>query len=1031
MKPKFYESGVLIDRLVNSANSQDKSVTFLVGSPISMPDHPGGHGVPGVSGMIDLIRNEFQGQSSEEEFERCLRNESGTPYQNAFEFLHGHRSQDKANEIVRSAVWQALDTQNLPSQFRQILPREADSAICSKLETVPKFWMLPQSVDIFGKLLVTCSDVFGDAVLTTNFDPLIEVSILRHGGKYYRTVLQEDGNLGQTVAEGIHLVHLHGYWYGGDTLHTPQQLVHSRPHLKSSLKSIIEDSILVVVCYSGWDDIITRTLMELLSQSGSNPEIIWTFHDDEEPTIESSNEQLLSVLAKGIGRGRVSLYRGIDCLTLFSEIFEKLKPNYPATSEIDNNQSSTRVIEEESSGSGGQRQLRIEINIPMLLESNSEPDQPLFIDHWVGRDQELDILTSISTPVVFVTGIGGQGKSALAGRFLQQQFEHCEIWDWKDCREERDRLGTQILRIVERLSYGKVRANQVEVTDIRAIVGMLFQVVQRKRAILVFDNIDQYVDLETLQPVKGLEVLISEAQSRSHNCLFVFTCRPDIQVDESRATRIPLEGLSLNETKELITACGIRKEDQRHSRKLHQMTGGHPLWMRLIAMQAIRSQEGLASALKLIRQGGATLPDTTRTIWKRLNQHQRVVLRTMAELDRPETESRLFHLIPGINSNRVNKALKTLRSFHLVETRSRPRGEARLGLHPIIREFIRANFPKKDREKYAGGILDFLDQMIVQFQNLLDTNPSYEILEHWIRKAEINIQFGHFQRAINTILDVAQPLINRGYPEELIRVTTHIFDEVDWAEACSSYKSFDEMFEECLKVLIEFGHETKDSRLKQYESAIPGKSAQYVLLCDLKCYANWYVGQFEAAIRWGEEGDRLKTNTSVDTRYSTRYNLALAYRDAGRISKAIEYFLGDESIDIVVSPSERIEGKQAQFYGNIGRCLFFQNQLEDTEICYRKSAQLLEGNSSYLEQLNRGYIRFWVAELMLQMKDLDLAVASFRAAECIWETSSPPRAVQANAKLGSLVDEHPEFRCYVQMDDWKVEEKFRGWLDRS
>ena len=229
-------------------------------------------------------------------------------------------------------------------------------------------------------------------------------------------MLQEDGNLGQTYAEGIHLVHLHGYWYGSDTLHTPQQLIHSRPHLTSSLKSIIEDSILVVVCYSGWDDIITTTLIELLSQSGSNPEIIWTFHDDEELAIESSNEKLLSLLAKGIGRGRVSLYRGIDCLTFFSEIFEKLKPNYPLTSEIDVNQSSTRVTEKESSGSGGQRKLHIEIDIPMLLESSSEPDQPLFIDHWVGRDQELEILTSISTRVVFVTGIGGQGKSALAGR---------------------------------------------------------------------------------------------------------------------------------------------------------------------------------------------------------------------------------------------------------------------------------------------------------------------------------------------------------------------------------------------------------------------------------------------------------------------------------------------------------------------------------------------------------------------------------------------------------------------------------------
>ena len=105
----------------------------------------------------------------------------------------------------------------------------------------------------------------------------------------------------------------------------------------------------------------------------------------------------------------------------------------------------------------------------MPPEITAEPDQPLFIDHWVGRDQELDILTSVSTPVVFVTGIGGQGKSALAARFLQQQVEVVgggfEIWDWRDCREESDRLGTQILRAVEHLSNRAISASQVEVTD--------------------------------------------------------------------------------------------------------------------------------------------------------------------------------------------------------------------------------------------------------------------------------------------------------------------------------------------------------------------------------------------------------------------------------------------------------------------------------------------------------------------------------------------------------------------------------------
>ena len=1034
MPQKYYESRDLIDRLCNATDRRDKAVTFLVGSPLSMPDNPGGYGVPGVEGMIDLIRHEFQCQITEGEFEQYLKNNSGNLYQKAFEFLHGRRGQDTANKIVRSAVWQALNTEHWPPQLPETSPHEASAAICNALDCESEAWILPKTADIFGQLLVTCFDMLGGAVLTTNFDPLIEVSISKHGGRFYRTVLHEDGNLGQTVAEGTHIVHLHGYWHGADTLHTPQQLIHPRPHLRRSLMEIVEDTMLVILGYSGWDDIITTTLMELLSNSGSNPEIMWAFHENEESKIESLNEQLLATLAPGIGRGRVSLYRGIDCLTLLSNIYEILKPNYTVASGYDGDQGITRIIEGEAGDNSGQRQLRIEIDLEMPPEITAEPDQPLFIDHWVGRDQELNILTSVSTPVVFVTGIGGQGKSALAGRFLQQQEEVVgggfEIWDWRDCREESDRLGTQILRAVEHLSNKAISASQVEVTDIRAIVGMLFQVVQKKRALLVFDNVDQYVDLETLQPVKGLDVLISETQARSHNCLILFTCRPDVQVDESRATRIPLAGLSLQKTRELFTACGIRKEDQRLAEELHQITEGHPLWLRLIIMQAIRSNDGLASALKLIKQGGATLPDTTRNIWGTLNRQQRDVLRTMAELDRPESESRLIHLLPGINSNRVNRALRTLRSFHLVEARTRQEGDVLLGLHPIIREFVRTSFPKKDRERYVGAMLNFLDQMIVRFKYLLPTDPSFEILEHWIRKAEFKITFGRFEEATNTIGEIALPLINRGYSEELIRIATRLFDAVDWAEACSSYKSFDGVFNTCLKELIQFGHETSNNLLTRYESAIPGKSAQYILLCDLKCYAEWHVGQFDSAIRWGEEGERLKNNTSVDTQFSTRHNLALARREVGRISEAIEGFLEGESIEKVVTPGKRIEEKGAAFYGNIGRCLFLKRQLDDADICYIKSAQLLEEDRTHSERNNKGYIRFWIAELLLLKKKFGLAAAFLRAAECMWNDSSPPRAVHAKKELESLIADYPECHSYLQMEDWKVEEEFRCWLDR-
>ena len=984
--------------------------------------------------MVELIRHEFEGTSAERDFDQSLEGESKNRYRRAFEFLHGRRGQDVANRIVRTAVWQALDANNWPSFLPTAQPKDADSATCKALEGETSAWILPHAVDHFGNLLVTCSDTFGGAVLTTNFDPLIEVSVLKHGGRFYRTVLHDDGTLGQTVAEGTHIVHLHGYWQGYDTLHTPQQLVQPRPMLGKSLARVVEASTLVVIGYSGWDDVITQTLMELLSDSESKPEIMWAFHEDDTANIEASNKRLLAKLGPGIGRGRVLLYQGIDCRSVFSEIREQLRPNYTAASGRTKGLHMTTVVKEEPGGSTGPRQVRIEVDFALPPHASADSNSPLFVARWVGRNQELNILASVSTPVAFVTGLGGQGKSALAGRFLQQQAVtngRFDIWDWRDCREESDRLITQILRIVERLSNGAIDASRMEVTDIKAVVGVLFSVLKDRKALLVFDNVDQYVDLETFKPIKGLDVLVLEAQGRSHESLFLFTCRPDVRIDESRAVRLPLAGLTEDETRELIMACEVPRKDFHLAEELHRTTEGHPLWVNLVAMQAIRHREGLRGALDLIRQGGATLPDTTRTIWRRLNDQQRDVLRTMAELDRPEPESHLRDLLPGVNANRVNRALKTLRSFHLIEIRAQPEGEPLLGLHPIIREFVRTNFPKPDRERYVGAILGYLDRMIHRFQSLLSQEPSYEILEHWTRKADLQITFGRLEEATSTIAEIGRPLVTRGYSEEMIRLTMRLFGELEWAVACSSYKDFDGVFERCLTQMIQSGHDATEDLLTRYESAIPGMSSQFILLCNLRCYADWCTGKYESAIQWGEQGNRLKERTSVDTGFSTRHNLALARRDAGHLSAAMESFLEGESLEAVVTPGERIQGKEAHFYGNIGRCLFLSGSSDEALICYAKSAQLLEESRTHHDRLNKGYIRYWIGQLLVQQEEFELAAASYRAASCMWDNSSPPRAAQAQDELEALVAKHPELHKHLDQVDWKAEEAYARWLGRQ
>ena len=366
-----------------------------------------------------------------------------------------------------------------------------------------------------------------------------------------------------------------------------------------------------------------------------------------------------------------------------------------------------------------------------------------------------------------------------------------------------------------------------------------------------------------------------------------------------------------------------------------------------------------------------------------------------------------------------------------VEVRTRPEGEPLLGLHPLIREFVRTDFPKKDREKYVGKILDRLDYMISQFKEFLPKAPSYEILEYWTRKADYQISFGHFERATSTIEEISGSLINRGYVEEMIRLTMHLFNECDWAVACSSYRDFDMVFDRCLQLMIQMDHEATCDLLERYEAAIPGKSSQFILLCNLRCYFDWYQERYESAIVWGERGDRLKMDTAVDTSFSSKHNLALAHRDGGEVDKAIVIFLGGESLEDVIDQDEELDDKVGSYYGNIGRCLYIKKELNEALVCYVKSARLLQQGRDYVDRLNRGYVRLWIAEVVIHNGEIELGAMFLRASMYTWEECSPPRAEQAKQRLLALVDEHRGLSECLIIPDWKAEGVFSRWLDRQ
>ncbi len=305
----LHDRAALIDAITVGA---DKPVAFLVGSPLSWD---AGGGVPGVDSMLDiakeLVRSKLPNRISA--FEAAIKIAAGADaYQAAMKWIHGSLLQKGVNEVIRTAVMKT----RLPGAQTQF---QGDGA--------PVDWYLPKGTKNLAELLVRGGERFPGPILTTNFDPLISLSIRAAGGHRRLRVIDTDGNLPYEVEADpgeTDVIHLHGYWQGANTLHTPAQLTSARPKLTASLRRLLQQRTLVVVAYSGWDDVFTRALVDVLQDAEAQVAVLWCFRESDGAVVQSKYGALLERAQAAITSGALHLYGGIDCHSIFGDIYQAL-----------------------------------------------------------------------------------------------------------------------------------------------------------------------------------------------------------------------------------------------------------------------------------------------------------------------------------------------------------------------------------------------------------------------------------------------------------------------------------------------------------------------------------------------------------------------------------------------------------------------------------------------------------------------------------------------------------------------------------
>ena len=255
--------------------------------------------------------------------------------------------------------------------------------------------------------------------------------------------------------------------------------------------------------------------------------------------------------------------------------------------------------------------------------------------------------------------------------------------------------------------------------------------------------------------------------------------------------------------------------------------------------------------------------------------------------------------------------------------------------------------------------------------------------------------------------------------------------DLDWAEASSTYVEIDRFVYYVAKILTETDEITAaDNCIRKYEEAIPSLGAQYINLCNIKCYRYWFVNDFEQAMHWGTQGVELKRRSKVDTKFDCEHNLALATRDAGNYDAALKSFLLGESLDKVLSEDHLDSNRGGPYYGNIGRCLQFKAEYEKALRCYKKSARFLE-EGKYSTSLNRGYVRYWVGQVLAKQGRWEAAFYALIAAVRIWKDVAPARAASIEDEIQVVQRKLADFVDPVTVPDWKAENRFLSWLRAS
>ncbi len=688
------------------------------------------------------------------------------------------------------------------------------------------------------------------------------------------------------------------------------------------------------------------------------------------------------------------------------------------------------------------KQPLIEVHTDNIIQNLGDgSDVPPDVTSWVGREKELSLLSNNTFKVIFITGIGGEGKSALASHYINTASDdEFELINWRDFKEEDHKFQHKIIAMILSVAPDYKSVELAGLND-DELVDLFFKLLGDKKAVFVLDNIDSYLDLETFEPINGVGKLFEAALSTEHNSMFIFTCRPFIRIANIDFYQLTLSGLTEQNTIDYFLGddtCISKQKLTEYARRAHKLTNGHALWLSIISAQSKKGEAVLNKFLIKIESGISIDEDDSAilsekvlgSIWSSLHDREQLVLRTLAESVKAETTEDYSEMLRSeLNYKNFNKALKALRNLNLIVNK---RNTDYIELHPLVKEYIRKNYQTSDRSRYISIVLSYYDKFIVVLKERISHKLSFDEFSNFTNKAELSINKGDFQSAINTLHEVNSAMCAAGYIDELLRVSKLLFTAITWSKrSIAKLSSFEGLWESVTITSVEFGDDFfTDELIKKYESLIENKEEEYIRLCHAKSYVYWFRQQYQDAVNICEEASYLLKRADQPDKFDIEQHQALAFRGSQipeNINKALRIFIKKYSEEEILSLSDISADGDGPMYGNVGKCYSLLNRQDDALIAYYKSFYNLFGDNSHNRLLNLGYGALWISEALEKKSLLEPAMYFYRFAINSWEASSPA-LVNRNKAFIKKHQSSSTYKSILSHEAWRIEEFCLDWV---